>query len=129
MAPINANVEFQKELFKMNQQNFTQTQKDALQYKIAQDEKKASKIEAEAKALSDAKIESFSMPVHRKEDDATDLFTVMNVIQENLIRGGARVLVEQDGKRKDMAIRRVNSLITQTEINTMLWDLAEQKVA
>lgn len=85
--------------------------------------------EALQKRLGDAKIESFSMPVHRKEDEATDLFTVMNVVQENLIRGGARVLVEQDGKRKDKAVRRVNSLIAQTEINTMLWDLAEQKVA
>ena len=85
--------------------------------------------EALQNRLGDAKIESFSMPIHRREDEATDLFTVMNVIQENLIRGGARVLVEKDGKRKDKAIRRVNSLITQTEINTMLWDLAQQKVA
>jgi hypothetical protein len=78
---------------------------------------------------NDSIIHSFSMPVHREEDKATDLFTVMNVVQENLIRGGARVLVEQEGKRKDKAIRKVNSLISQTEINTMLWDLAEQKVA
>lgn len=78
---------------------------------------------------NDSIIHSFSMPVHREEDKATDLFTVMNVVQENLIRGGARVLVEQDGKRKDKAVRRVNSLIAQTEINTMLWDLAQQKVA
>jgi hypothetical protein len=85
--------------------------------------------EALTKRLGDAKIESFSMPVYRDEDKATDLFTVMNVIQENLIRGGARVILEQDGKRKDKAIRRVNSLVSQTEINTMLWDLASQKVA
>jgi hypothetical protein len=78
---------------------------------------------------NDSIIHSFSMPVHRREDEATDLFTVMNVVQENLIRGGARVLVEQEGKCKDKAIRKVNSLISQTEINTMLWDLAEQKVA
>ena len=96
---------------------------------LTQAEVVAFQREALQKRLGDVKIESFSMPVHRKEDDATDLFTVMNVIQENLIRGGARVLVEQDGKRRDKAIRRVNSLITQTEINTMLWDLAEQKVA
>ena len=69
------------------------------------------------------------MPIHREQDKSADLFTVMNVIQENLIRGGARVLVEQDGKRKDKAVRRVNSMVTQTEINTMLWELASQKVA
>lgn len=85
--------------------------------------------EALQKRLGDVKIESFSMPVHRTEDQANDLFTVMNVVQENLIRGGARVLIEQDGKRKDKAVRRVNSMVVQTEINTMLWDLAEQRVA
>ena len=58
MAPIKANVDFQKELFKTNQSNFTQTQRDALQYKIAQDEKKQAKIEAEAKEFSDTKLEA-----------------------------------------------------------------------
>lgn len=77
----------------------------------------------------DVKIESFTVPVQRAEDQNNDLFTVMNVVQEALIRGGARVLVEQDGKRKDKAIRRVNGLVTQTEINTMLWNLAEQRMA
>ena len=85
--------------------------------------------EALQKRLGDVKIESFSMPIHRTEDQANDLFTVMNVVQENLIRGGARVILEQDGKRKDKAVRRVNSMIAQTQINTMLWNLAEQKVA
>lgn len=78
---------------------------------------------------SDVKIEDFNLPINRDEDKAQDLFTVMNVIQENLIRGGARVIIEQDGKRKDRAIRRVNSLVSQTDINTMLWNLAEQRVA
>jgi hypothetical protein len=95
---------------------------------LTQAEITAFQREALQKRLGDAKIESFSVPSHRVEDNASDLFTVMNVVQENLIRGGARVLVEQDGKRKDKAIRRVNSLITQTEINTMLWDLAEKRL-
>ena len=56
MAPIKANVEFQKELFKTNQSNFTQTQRDALKYKIAQDEKKQSKIEEDQKNLSNIRI-------------------------------------------------------------------------
>jgi len=69
------------------------------------------------------------MPTHRPEDNSLDLFTVLNVVQENLIRGGARVTVEQNGTTKNKAVRRVNSMISQTEINTMLWNLAEQKVA
>jgi hypothetical protein len=77
----------------------------------------------------DVKLESFSVPVQRTEDQETDLFTVMNVVQEALIRGGARVLVEEDGKRKDKAIRKVRGMVSQTEINTMLWNLAEQRMA
>lgn len=86
--------------------------------------------EALQKRLGDVKIESFYVPSYRREDEEQDLFTVMNVVQENLIRGGARVIIEdQNGKRKSKSVRRVNSLISQTEINTMLWDLAEQRVA
>jgi hypothetical protein len=78
---------------------------------------------------NEAKIQSWSMPIHRNEDNQFDLFTVMNVVQENLIRGGATVIVEEDGKAKNKTIRRVNSIVSQTEINTMLWELAEQKAA
>jgi hypothetical protein len=86
--------------------------------------------EALQKRLGDVKIESFYVPSYRSEDEEQDLFTVMNVVQENLIRGGARVIIEDDkGNRKSKSVRRVNSLISQTEINTMLWDLAEQRVA
>jgi hypothetical protein len=69
------------------------------------------------------------MPTHREEDNASDLFTVMNVIQENLIRGGAKVLIEKDNKPVARAVRKINSLVSQTEINTMLWILAEQTLA
>ena len=75
------------------------------------------------------KLESFTVPVQRSEDKGDDLFTVMNVVQEALIRGGARVLIEQAGQRKDKAIRKVRGMLSQTEINTMLWNLAEQKIA
>lgn len=103
---------------------------DKLKAKVMTEEEIISfQREALQKRLGDVKIESFSMPVHRSEDVSNDLFTVMNVIQENLIRGGARVVLESDGKVKDKAVRRVNSLNTQTEINTMLWNMAEALVA
>jgi len=79
--------------------------------------------------LKDVKIIMHSMPTHREEDNASDLFTVMNVIQENLIRGGAKVLIEKDNKPVARAVRKINSLVSQTEINTMLWNLAEQRMA
>jgi hypothetical protein len=86
--------------------------------------------EALQKRLGNVKIESFYVPSYREEDQEQDLFTVMNVVQENLIRGGARVILEdENGKRTTKSVRRVNSLISQTEINMMLWDLAEQRVA
>ena len=86
--------------------------------------------EALQKRLGDVKIESFSVPTHRREDEAQDLFSVFNVVQENLIRGGARVMIEdKDGNRKARAVRRVNGLVSQTEINTMLWNMAEQRMA
>jgi hypothetical protein len=77
----------------------------------------------------DTKIESFSMPIYRREDEATDLFTVLNVVQENLIRGGARVTVNDNGVQKDKAIRKVSSMLSQMEINNMLWNLAVEKLA
>lgn len=87
--------------------------------------------EALQKRLGDnVKIQSFSMSINRPEDTANDIFTVMNVIQENLIRGGARVVVkDENGNSKDKAVRKISSLITESEINTMLWDMAEQRVA
>lgn len=56
MAPIKANLDFQKEVYKTNESNFTQTQRDALQYKIKQDEKKQEKIEETQKTLSTVKL-------------------------------------------------------------------------
>lgn len=77
----------------------------------------------------EGKVDSFTMPVHRNEDKATDLFTVMNVVQENLIRGGATVQITKDGKPSNRAVRKVNSIQSQTKINLLLWDLAEQMAA
>lgn len=75
------------------------------------------------------KVLSSTFVVHRQEDKPTDLFTVMNVIQENLIRGGARFIVEKDGQPKQKTLRKVNSIQTQTDINQGLWGFAMQLVA
>jgi hypothetical protein len=81
------------------------------------------------KLRTDAHVESFHMSINRNEDNSADVFTVMNVIQENLIRGGAKVLVEKDGKRSNRTLRGINSIQTQTALNVALWDMAEAKVA
>lgn len=78
---------------------------------------------------TEAKVESFSMPIHRNEDKGMDLFTVMNVVQENLIRGGASALRTKDGKTVNTAVRKLNSIQAQTNLNVKLWEMAEQLAA
>lgn len=64
--------------------------------------------------------------VHRPQDAKPDLFTVFNVIQENLIRGGARVIVKElaTSQVKQKTLRKITSIQAETEINTKLWDMA-----
>jgi len=84
----------------------------------------------EDRLSGNGKVEDFTMPVHRSEDKALDLFTVMNVVQENLIRGGASALIKKDdGSNKYQAIRKATSMNSQMTINTKLWEMAERMVA
>lgn len=76
-----------------------------------------------------AKVDSFTMPIKRKEDAALDVFTVMNVVQENLIRGGATAQYTKDGKTNNKAVRKLQSIQAQTEINVQLWEMAEALAA
>jgi hypothetical protein len=79
---------------------------------------------------TESKVESFNMPIHRREDHALDLFTVMNVVQENLIRGGAHALrTTKDGKVINKAVRKLNSIQAQTNLNVKLWEMAEALAA
>lgn len=84
----------------------------------------------EDRLSGNGKVEDFTMPVHRSEDKALDLFTIMNVVQENLIRGGASALIKKDdGSTKYQAIRKATSMNSQMTINTKLWEMAERLVA
>jgi hypothetical protein len=90
--------------------------------------------EFQTKALSlrlgdDVKVENFAFPVHRQADTPHDVFTVLNVIQESLIRGGASVTVLKDNQFKTRKLRKVTSISTQTKINAELWDMAQQLAA
>jgi hypothetical protein len=83
----------------------------------------------DSRLLDGEKLLEVSMRVNRSEDSELDLFTVMNVIQENLIRGGAVLTVERENKTKQKTLRAVNSIHTQTKINTAVWDNAFKLVA
>ena len=64
--------------------------------------------------------------IHRPEDAKADLFTVFNVIQENLVRGGARIIIKEQATSevKQKTLRKITSIQTETELNTKLWDMA-----
>lgn len=55
----------------------------------------------------------------RIEDNSDDLWTVFNVVQEKLIRGG----IQLPSKRHS---RPINNFVNDNNINTKLWELAEQ---
>jgi hypothetical protein len=59
--------------------------------------------------------------VKRAEDQASDAFSVFNVVQENIIRTGFNV-VNENGKISKL--RAIKSLDEQNRINSELWDLA-----
>lgn len=57
----------------------------------------------------------------RVEDNSNDLWTVFNVVQEKIIRGG----IQLQSKRHS---RPINNFINDNDINTKLWELAEQYI-
>jgi len=61
---------------------------------------------------------------HREEDESDDLYTVMNVIQENLIRGGLSGRNEETGR--PFTSRELKSLPATVAVNRGLWSLAER---
>jgi len=61
---------------------------------------------------------------HRDEDTKDDLYTVMNVIQENLLRGNISG-VNKDTNRR-FTSKEITSISKDVDINQGLWDIAER---
>ena len=61
---------------------------------------------------------------HRMQDYKDDLYTVLNVIQENLIRGNIQG-INKDTKRR-FTSKEITSSSKDTEVNKGLWDIAEK---
>lgn len=61
---------------------------------------------------------------HRIEDEADDLYTIYNVVQENLIRGNISG-VNTDTQRR-FTSKEIRSIATDTELNRKLWNLTHQ---
>lgn len=60
----------------------------------------------------------------RMQDTGDDLWTVFNVVQENLIKGGVRYYDRGIDRRN--STRPVNSVSENTRLNTALWNLTEK---
>jgi hypothetical protein len=66
----------------------------------------------------------------RQADLSSDLWTVFNVIQENLIQGGIPyITLDQNDRRRRNTTRAVKSLDENRRINTALWNTATQFIA
>ena len=63
----------------------------------------------------------------RFEDHGSDLWTVFNVAQEHVIRGGDHgLLINERGQRRRTSTRTVNGIDQNVTLNKALWSLAEK---
>ena len=62
---------------------------------------------------------------NRVEDDKNDLWTTFNVVQEKFIRGGFDYRTNTGRKSK---LRDLKSIMAVNNINTKLWELAEEMI-
>lgn len=65
---------------------------------------------------------------HREEDAGNDIYTTLNVIQENLIRGGNISGVNTKTNRR-FTSKDISSIAKDTAINKGLWNIAERILA
>jgi hypothetical protein len=61
---------------------------------------------------------------HRDEDTKDDLYTVLNVIQENLLRGNISGTNKDTGRA--FTSREIKSISKDVEVNQGLWDIVER---
>ncbi len=61
---------------------------------------------------------------HREEDERCDLYTTLNVIQENLLRGNISGVNRETGRR--FTSREITSIGKDVDVNQGLWDIAER---
>jgi len=61
---------------------------------------------------------------HRDEDTKDDLYTTLNVIQENLLRGNISGVNNTTGRR--FTSREITSISKDVDVNQGLWDIAER---
>tara|TARA_R100001163_G_scaffold53959_1_gene41258 strand:+ start:1141 stop:1938 length:798 start_codon:yes stop_codon:yes gene_type:complete len=65
------------------------------------------------------------LKINRTADRGSDMWTVFNRVQENMLKGGLNSYVKKDGEYKYSKTRPVTSIDNNLKINKMLWELAE----
>jgi len=67
------------------------------------------------------------LSARRREDQKQDLWSTFNIIQENVIKGGIRIVRENEaGKRSYSSTRAVNSIDRDAKLNRELMALAQK---
>ena len=61
---------------------------------------------------------------HRIEDEYDDLYTVLNILQENLLRGSISGINKETGRR--FTSREITSIGKDVDVNQGLWNIAER---
>ncbi len=61
---------------------------------------------------------------HRVEDEKDDLYTTLNVIQENLLRGNISGVNKETGR--SFTSKEITSISKDVDVNQGLWDIAER---
>ena len=65
------------------------------------------------------------LKVRRNDDEGDDMYTVMNVIQENILRGGMQYVTNHTVRR----VAAINSVDRNININKVLWSTAEDLIS
>ncbi|MCX6076289.1 MAG: DUF932 domain-containing protein [Campylobacterales bacterium] len=61
---------------------------------------------------------------HRDDDKSNSLYTILNVIQENLLRGNISGINKETGRR--FTSKEITSISKDVDINQGLWDIVER---
>jgi len=66
------------------------------------------------------------LKIRRDEDSGSDLWSVFNRVQENLLQGGILTITPKDnGSVRRSRTRAIRSIDQNIEVNKMLWELSE----
>jgi len=98
---------------------------------LSKDQKEQFAHEAFFLRWSESECPDFSpvrlLEAKRSADRSNDLFTVFNVVQENIIKGGIRFSSKNDdGIFERNKVRAITSIDANIKINKGLWSLAEK---